>query len=261
MPKSTVFSKDPANTLKMKILAVIPARYASTRFPGKPLALIQGKTMIRRVYEQVKKAKLVTAIVVATDDDRIASEVAHFGGNFIMTSPTHPSGTDRCYEALCKHQHSFDAVINVQGDDPFIAPEQIDQLAQLIKPENIGIATLIQRINEKTHLFDPNVVKVITNPEGKAIYFSRQAIPYLRNFDIDQWLKEYIFYRHIGIYAYKSDVMKQITSLPPSPLEKAESLEQLRWLEHGITIQTGLTDHAQFGVDTPADLEKLINII
>lgn len=245
----------------MKILAVIPARYASTRFPGKPLAMIQGKTMIRRVYEQVKKAKLVTDIVVATDDDRIASEVDQFGGNFIMTSEAHPSGTDRCFEALSKHHNSFDAVINVQGDEPFIAPEQIDQLAQLIKFENVGIATLIQRIREISHLFDPNVVKVITNPKGKAIYFSRQAIPYLRNFEKEKWLKEHIFYRHIGIYAYKSDILKQITSLPPSPLEMAESLEQLRWLEQDITIQTGLTDHAQFGVDTPADLEKLINKI
>jgi 3-deoxy-manno-octulosonate cytidylyltransferase (CMP-KDO synthetase) len=245
----------------MKILAVIPARYASTRFPGKPLALIDGKTMIRRVYEQVKKAKLVTDIVVATDDDRIASEVDRFGGNFIMTSATHPSGTDRCFEALSKHHDSFDAVINVQGDEPFIAPEQIDQLAQLIKAEKVGIATLIQRIREISHLFDPNVVKVITNPEGKALYFSRQAIPYLRNFEQEKWLKEHIFYRHIGIYAYKSDVLKQITSLLPSPLEMAESLEQLRWLEQGITIQTGITNHAQFGVDTPADLEKLINKI
>jgi 3-deoxy-manno-octulosonate cytidylyltransferase (CMP-KDO synthetase) len=152
-------------------------------------------------------------------------------------------------------------VINVQGDEPFIAPEQIDQLAQLIKPENIGIATLIQRIRDISHLFDPNVVKAITNQEGKALYFSRQAIPYLQNFEKEQWLKEHVFYRHIGIYAYKSDVLQQITNMPPSPLEKAESLEQLRWLEHGITIQTGLTDHAQFGVDTPADLEKLINKI
>ncbi|MBG0782317.1 MAG: 3-deoxy-manno-octulosonate cytidylyltransferase [Bacteroidales bacterium] len=245
----------------MKILAVIPARYASTRFPGKPLALIRGKTMIQRVYEQVKKASLITDIVVATDDNRIARKVDQFDGNFIMTSATHPSGTDRCFEALSKHHKSFDAVINVQGDEPFIAPEQIDQLAQLIKPENIGIATLIQRIRDISHLFDPNVVKAITNQEGKALYFSRQAIPYLQNFEKEQWLKEHVFYRHIGIYAYKSDVLQQITNMPPSPLEKAESLEQLRWLEHGITIQTALTDHAQFGVDTPADLEKLINKI
>ncbi|MDD4086049.1 MAG: 3-deoxy-manno-octulosonate cytidylyltransferase [Bacteroidales bacterium] len=245
----------------MKILAVIPARYASTRFPGKPLAMIQGKTMIQRVVEQVKKAKLITDLVVATDDDRIADEVKRFGGKFVMTSTTHPSGTDRCFEALQKQQKTFDAVINVQGDEPFIHPEQIDQLAQLIQPEDASIATLIQPIKDKSQLFDPNVVKVITNPAGKAIYFSRQPIPYLRNIAMDDWLTNFVFYRHIGIYAYKCEVLKQITSLPPSPLEKAESLEQLRWLEQGISIRTGLTEHAQFGVDTPADLEKLFNNI
>ncbi|HPE44028.1 MAG TPA: 3-deoxy-manno-octulosonate cytidylyltransferase, partial [Bacteroidales bacterium] len=155
----------------MKILAVIPARYASTRFPGKPLAMIQGKTMIQRVVEQVKKAKLITDLVVATDDDRIADEVKRFGGKFVMTSTTHPSGTDRCFEALQKQQKTFDAVINVQGDEPFIHPEQIDQLAQLIQPEDASIATLIQPIKDKSQLFDPNVVKVIINPAGKAIYF------------------------------------------------------------------------------------------
>ena len=245
----------------MKILAVIPARYASTRFPGKPLAMIQGKTMIQRVVEQVKKAKLITDLVVATDDDRIADEVKRFGGKFVMTSTTHPSGTDRCFEALQKQQNTFDAVINVQGDEPFIRPEQIDQLAQLIQPEDASIATLIQAIKDKSQLFDPNVVKVITNPAGKAIYFSRQTIPFLRNTEKEQWLERFVFYRHIGIYAYKSEVLKQITSLPPSALEEAESLEQLRWLEQGISIRTGLTEHEQFGVDTPADLEKLINNI
>ncbi|HOI31589.1 MAG: 3-deoxy-manno-octulosonate cytidylyltransferase [Bacteroidales bacterium] len=245
----------------MKILAVIPARYASTRFPGKPLAMIQGKTMVRRVFEQVKKARFITDLVVATDDDRIATEVKNFGGNYVMTSPHHPSGTDRCFEALQKQQNPFDAVINVQGDEPFIHPEQIEQLARLIQPEDVSIATLIQPIRDNSQLFDPNVVKVITNPSGKAIYFSRQTIPFLRNTEKEQWLESFVFYRHIGIYAYKTEVLKQITSLPPSPLEMAESLEQLRWLEHGITIQTGLTNHEQFGVDTPADLEKLINKI
>ncbi len=245
----------------MKILAVIPARYASTRFPGKPLAIIQGKTMIQRVVEQVKKARLITDLIVATDDDRICDEVKRFGGKFVMTSPTHPSGTDRCFEALQKQQKTFDAVINVQGDEPFIHPEQIDQLAQLIQPEDVSIATLIQPIRDKSQLFDPNVVKVITNPAGKAIYFSRQTIPFLRNTEKEQWLESFVFYRHIGIYAYKTEALKQITNLPPSPLEMAESLEQLRWIEHGITIQTGLSEHAQFGVDTPDDLEKLFNKI
>lgn len=245
----------------MHVLAVIPARYGSSRFPGKPLAIIHGKTMIRRVYEQAMKSAKVSKVVVATDDERIKSEVIGFGGNCLMTDAGHPSGTDRCYEALLKLQTSFDAVINVQGDEPFIQPEQIDQLAQLISKQQVDIATLIQPIVETTQLFDPNVVKVTKDAEGRALFFSRQAIPFIRNAAKEDWLTSFVFYRHIGIYAYKSNVLKQITGLSPSSLEQAESLEQLRWLENGFKIQTGITTHEQFGVDTPADLEKLINKI
>ncbi len=245
----------------MHVLAVIPARYGSSRFPGKPLAVIHGKTMIRRVYEQAMKSAKVSKVVVATDDERIMSEVIGFGGNCLMTDADHPSGTDRCYEALLKLQTSFDAVINVQGDEPFIQPEQIDQLAQLISKQQVDIATLIQPIVETTQLFDPNVVKVTKDRDGRALFFSRQAIPFIRNAAKEDWLTNFIFYRHIGIYAYKSNVLKQITGLSPSSLEQAESLEQLRWLENGFKIQTGITTHEQFGVDTPADLEKLINKI
>ncbi|MDA3944377.1 MAG: 3-deoxy-manno-octulosonate cytidylyltransferase [Bacteroidetes bacterium] len=245
----------------MRIIAIIPARYASSRFPGKPLADIQGMTMIQRVYEQVQKSKKIDQVIVATDDERIFDTVASFGGKAVMTADTHPSGTDRCFEALDKTAGHFDAVLNIQGDEPFIDPLQIDQLAELIQSPKVDIATLITPIIDTAILFDPNVVKVVRSITGRALYFSRQAIPYLRNSKADEWPEAHLFYRHLGIYAFKSEILKAVTAIAPSKLEMAESLEQLRWLENGYYIQTGVTQHEGISVDTPEDLKKLINKI
>lgn len=243
----------------MKILAVIPARYGSTRFPGKPLADILGKPMIQRVYEQVQKTRKINHIVVATDDQRIFQAVTAFGGNAVMTSENHPSGTDRCFEAFQKTEGKFDAIINVQGDEPFIDPEQIDQLAELISLKKVDIATLISPIKDISLLWDSNVVKVVISKTGKALYFSRQAIPFNRNAIKELWLDEHPYFRHLGIYAYKSEVLEAVTKLPPSGLEKTESLEQLRWLENDFYIQTGITEKEGVSIDTADDLKKLFN--
>lgn len=245
----------------MKILAIIPARYGSTRFPGKPLADIMGKPMIQRVYEQVQKTRKIDHIVVATDDERVFQAVTAFGGNAVMTSGKHPSGTDRCFEALQKTAGKFDAVINVQGDEPFIDPEQIDQLAELISLKQVDIATLISPITDESLLFDPNVVKAVISKTGKALYFSRQAIPFNRNNPKESWLAEHPYFRHLGIYAYKTEVLEAVTKLAPSGLEKTESLEQLRWLENDFYIQAGITEKESVSVDTIDDLKKIIDKI
>ncbi len=245
----------------MKCLAIIPARYASTRFPGKPLANIHGKSMIRRVYEQVLQASLVDEVVVATDDQRIANEVDTFNGRWVMTLPSHPSGTDRCFEALQKTGGLFDMVVNVQGDEPFIDPSQIDQLIRLIQEEKAEIGTLALRIADKETLFNPNVVKVVVDDQNRALYFSRHPIPYMRNVNADEWLAHQSFYKHLGIYAFKSEILGKITQLPMTSLEKAESLEQLRWLQNGIRIKVGFTETQSQAVDTPEDLQKLLNNI
>lgn len=245
----------------MKILAVIPARYGSTRFPGKPLADILGKPMIQRVYEQVQKTQKIDHAVVATDDERIFRAVSAFGGNAVMTSENHPSGTDRCFEAFQKTAEKFDAIINVQGDEPFIDPEQIDQLAALISMQKVDIATLICPITDFNLLWDSNVVKAVISKSGKALYFSRQAIPFNRNAAKEFWLNEQTYYRHLGIYAYKSEALEAITKLPISGLEKTESLEQLRWLENDFYIQTGITEKEGVSIDTAEDLKKLFNKI
>ena len=239
----------------MKVVGIIPARYASTRFPGKPLALIKGKPMIQRVYEQALKSKL-DAVVIATDDVRIADAVMDFGGQYVMTSPNHRSGTDRCCEALDLLKTKYDAVVNIQGDEPFIDPKQIDLLVDLIVRDDTPLASLAKRIDDEDELFSPNAVKVVVNQEGNAMYFSRSPIPFMRNVDRDEWLAKGRFYKHIGIYAYKADVLHQVAHMEPSALEQAESLEQLRWLENGLAIRMALSDAENISIDTPDDLHR-----
>ncbi|NBW36882.1 MAG: 3-deoxy-manno-octulosonate cytidylyltransferase [Cytophagia bacterium] len=241
----------------MKILGVIPARFASTRFPGKPLVDVAGKTMVQRVYEQVKKATLVSDVVVATDDVRIMDHVQSFGGKAVMTSATHPSGTDRCFEAYQLMNDEFNYVINIQGDEPFIRPEQIDLLAALLNGETY-IATLVKELKDQESLFNPNVVKAVVSLSGKALYFSRSPIPHARNSKEDVWLSQHKYFKHIGMYAYRTDVLEALTKLPVSPLEKIESLEQLRWLDNGYEILTTETKSETIGIDTPEDLQKAL---
>ncbi len=240
-------------------IGIIPARYASTRFPGKPLADIGGKTMIQRVYEQASKA--LPKVVVATDDDRIYNEVIRFGGNVVMTAAHHQSGTDRCAEALEKAQklmkQTFEVVVNIQGDEPFIDPQQIELLCDCFKDETTDIATLIKPITVKEMVFDANKPKVVVGENDQALYFSRSPIPFLRGVEKDQWHKVHTYFQHIGLYAYRTHVLKEITHLPQSRLELAESLEQLRWLENGYHIAVRQTVHDSYGIDTPQDLEHL----
>lgn len=242
----------------MSVLGIIPARYASTRFPGKPLIDIQGKSMIQRVYEQALKAGSLNKVVVATDDERIAEAVHNFGGEFIMTGSSHQSGTDRCAE-VSKLLPDFDIVINIQGDEPFINPKQIDLLVSCFNEPDVQLATLIKEIHTEEELFNNNIPKVVTNSKQEAIYFSRHTIPYIRNAEKEHWLKAHQFYKHIGIYGYTTPVLHQITKLKPSALEIAESLEQLRWIENGYTIQTRITDLETIAIDTPEDLNKIVN--
>ena len=241
----------------LKAIAIIPARYASTRFPAKPLAILGGKMVIERVYEQVTKC--VEKAVVATDDERIYDAVKSFGGEVVMTSTEHRSGTDRCREAFEKVGYDADIVINVQGDEPFIQPEQIEALKHCFDNEETQIATLVKPFAESDGveaLENPNSPKVVVDGEMHALYFSRSVIPYLRGIERSEWLKHHTFYKHIGIYAFRAEVLKEVTSLPQSSLEKAESLEQLRWLEGGYKIGVGISDIETIGIDTPEDLIK-----
>ena len=245
-----------------RVAGIIPARYASTRFPGKPLAMINGKSMIERVYLQASKCSLLKTVIVATDDERIASHVRAFGGKVVMTSAHHPSGTDRIAETIAlleKENEFYDIAVNIQGDEPYIRPEQIEKVIRLFSQEKVEIATLIKSIHEQEELFNPNVVKVTTDKTGRALLFSRSTIPYIRGKAVENWLEQFTFYKHIGIYAYRTETLKQIASLPPAPPEIAESLEQLRWLWNGHQIYTEITDFETFGIDTPEDLLKLIN--
>jgi 3-deoxy-manno-octulosonate cytidylyltransferase (CMP-KDO synthetase) len=240
----------------MKFLAIIPARYASTRFPAKPLALLGGKPVIQHVYERV--SNLLDA-VVATDDERIYDAVKAFGGRVVMTSTEHRTGTDRCLEAYNNIGVEADVIINVQGDEPFIAEEQICGLMQCFDNPQTDIATLIKPFPADTTfdiLSNPNTPKVIVNPQGQAIYFSRSVIPYLRGKAENEWASLHTYYKHIGIYAYRVEVLKQITQMTQTQLELVESLEQLRWLENGLTIQTAVTNIETIGIDTPDDLVK-----
>jgi len=243
----------------MNIVGIIPARYASTRFPGKPLVNIHGKTMIQRVYEQAKKTSSLKEVYVATDDSRIYDHVQAFGGNVVMTSETHRTGTERCHEVVKKllsDNRAVDVAINIQGDEPFIRPEQIDMLASCFLNPEVHIATLIKKINHADELADPNTIKVVINKLNNAIYFSRTAIPYMRDKFHETWINFHTYYKHIGIYAYRANTLKEITALLPGSLEIAESLEQLRWLENGFSIHTMLTEFESHSVDVPGDLLK-----
>ncbi|MBN2165387.1 MAG: 3-deoxy-manno-octulosonate cytidylyltransferase [Marinilabiliaceae bacterium] len=243
-------------------IGIIPARFASTRFPGKPLVDLGGKTMIQRVFEQAQKA--IPTVFVATDDERIFNTVESFGGNAVMTSKNHQSGTDRCAEALSiaskKLNKSFNIVVNIQGDEPFIEPAQIAQLINCFNDIKTDIATLVKPITSNDIIFDINKPKVIIGNNNKALYFSRSPIPFLRNADSKEWHLKHKYYQHIGMYAYRSDVLFQLTQLKPSPLELAESLEQLRWIENGYHIAVSETSHESIGIDTPNDLEKIKNM-
>ena len=241
----------------MKFLAIIPARYASTRFPAKPLALLGGKPMIQHVYERV--SCVLDDVVVATDNQRIYDAVVRFGGRAVMTSPDHRTGTDRCLEAYQNFGVEADVVINVQGDEPFIAEEQILALMQCFDNPQTDIATLIKPFPTTTTyetLSNPNTPKVIVNPQGQALYFSRSVIPYLRGIEQTHWASHHTYYKHIGIYAYRIEALCKVTQLQQTSLELAESLEQLRWLENGLTIQTAITNIETIGIDTPEDLQK-----
>lgn len=240
----------------MKILGVIPARFASSRFPGKPLADLLGKSMVQRVYLQCKKARRLSEVVVATDNRQIFDHVVSFGGNACLTSDRHPSGTDRCCEALALQKSSFDFVVNIQGDEPFINPQQIDLLCTSLDA-GTELATLIQKIISLEQILSPNEAKVVVNKNKEALYFSRSPIPFMQNVRREEWLNAMTFYRHVGLYAYRDDILNQITKLPVSKLEKAESLEQLRWIENGFTIKTVETEIEEgMCIDTPEDLEK-----
>jgi 3-deoxy-manno-octulosonate cytidylyltransferase (CMP-KDO synthetase) len=241
----------------MRILGIIPARFASTRFPEKTLVDIAGQTMIERVYRQVKKAHSLTKVIIATDHEKIEKHILGFGGDVMMTSPSHVSGTDRCFEVLSKQKEGFDYVINVQGDEPFIAPEQIELLASLLEGTT-QLATLVKKINKEEDLFSPNVVKAVVSAHQEALYFSRSAIPHIRNTPQNEWLKKNSFFKHIGMYAYRTDVLKKISTLIPSTLEQAESLEQLRWLENGLKIKVAETTFDTIGIDTPEDLQHAL---
>lgn len=241
----------------MKYLGIIPARYASTRFPAKPLAMLGGKTVIQRVYEQV--AGVLDDAYVATDDERIEAAVKEFGGKVVMTSVHHKSGTDRCFEAACKIGGDYDVVVNIQGDEPFIQPSQLHSIQACFDDPATQIATLVKPFtadNDISLLENPNSPKVVLDKNRNALYFSRSVIPYLRNVEKADWLKRHTFYKHIGLYAYRLEVLKEITALPQSPLELAESLEQLRWLENGYLIKAGITEVETIGIDTPEDLAR-----
>lgn len=241
----------------MKFIGIIPARYASTRFPAKPLAMLGGKTVIQRVYEQVQ-GNLDNA-VVATDDERILKAVEAFGGKAVMTGTHHRSGTDRCQEAYTKLGEPYDVVINIQGDEPFIAASQLEAIKACFDDADTQIATLVKPFTEADGweaLENPNSPKVVLNSRMQAMYFSRSVIPYLRGQEREAWLAGHTYYKHIGLYAYRTEVLERITSLPQSPLELAESLEQLRWLQNGYTIKVGISQVETIGIDTPEDLAR-----
>ena len=241
----------------MRILGVIPARFASTRFPGKPLIDINGKSMIQRVYEQACKASALSEVVIATDDERILEHVNQFGGNAVITSDLHQSGTDRCAEVATKLPE-FEVIINIQGDEPFIDPEQINTLAACFDNTDYQLATLVKKISLPEELFNSNTPKVILNNLFEAVYFSRSTLPFIRNIEPENWLEAHTFYKHIGIYGYGRETLLEITRLPLSSLEKAEALEQLRWIENGYKIKAAETNQESMAIDTPEDLVRAI---
>ncbi len=242
----------------MKVLGVIPSRYASSRFPGKPLVDVNGKTMIHRMYEHVVQAESLSKVVVATDDERIRSHVESFGGNVILTAEHHKCGTDRCAEALEK-EPGFEIVINIQGDQPFVHPQEIDEVVALFRDEQVGIATLATKISDTETLTNPHKPKVHIGADGTAIAFSRKPVPALDGSDYEKCLEKQAYYKHIGIYGYRANILKEIAQLEPTASEKEESLEQLRWLDNGYTITVAITEMESYAVDTPEDLKKLLD--
>ena len=241
----------------MKILGIIPARFESTRFPGKVLVDINGMSMVQRVYEQANKSTFLDKVIIATESDEVKKHVENFGGKAVITDKNHASGTDRCYEALSLQNEAYDYVINIQGDEPFIAPTQIDELAALLNG-TVELATLIKKTTTSSELFNYGEVKTVFNKDMEALYFSRQPIPYCRNQGEMEWLSHQDYYKHIGIYAYRTDMLKKVSNLPVSSLEKAESLEQLRWIENGLKIKLAYTEHESVCIDTKEDLDKVL---
>lgn len=243
------------------IVGIIPARYASTRFPGKPLIDIEGKTMLQRVYEQAAKSRSLAKVVVATDDDRIYEHVKSFGGDVVMTASHHPSGTDRCLDALQQLNEDYKYVVNIQGDEPFIEPQQIDELVAVLNDGTTELATQMIAVDSYEILFDKGEVKIVLNTNNEALYFSRMVIPFIKEVEEKEWHKHHQYYRHVGMYAYRTDILKAIAALPVSPLEKAESLEQLRWIENGFTIKCVITKYESHCIDTPEDVTKVLRIM
>jgi len=243
------------------IVGIIPARYESSRFPGKPLIDIKGKTMIQRVVERAQQSKLISDVVVATDDQRIYDHVYALGVKVVMTSSDHPSGTDRCYEALTKLDTSYQYVINIQGDEPMLEAAQIDELASVLKEGNVELATQIATVDDTETLWSEGEVKVVLNERSEAMYFSRSVIPYIKGKPKGEWYLHHAYWRHVGMYAYRADVLEKLTKLPLASLEKAESLEQLRWLQAGFAIQCVPTKYNSYCVDTPEDLQALLPLI
>lgn len=245
----------------MKILAIIPSRYGSTRFPGKPLVRIEGKTMIQRVYE--RSSSVFEHVCVATDDQRIVDEVSRFGGDVVMTSSSHKSGTDRCFEAMTivekRDGSQYDVIINIQGDEPFIAPEQLKELVGCFNFKDTKIATLVKKFSPEEDIFNPNSPKVVLSKDNFALYFSRNAIPFQRGADKENWKQNFPYYKHVGLYAYTRDALFSISKLETSLLERAEQLEQLRWLENGFKIKVAVTEYASYSIDTPQDIKDLIS--
>lgn len=244
----------------MSILGIIPARYASTRFPGKPLAMIKGKSMLQRVFEQAKKSKTLSEIIVATEDQRIVDHANTFGAKAILTSAHHPSGTDRCFEAYQIYNKHFSYVLNIQGDEPFLDPNQIDEICQACDGQ-IEIGTQMTVCTSQDFLTDRGEVKIVLNHNNEALYFSREPIPHLRNVNVNDWSSHFKYYRHVGTYVYRTDVLEKISKLSTSSLETAESLEQLRWLQNGFKIKCVETNYDSHAVDTPDDIEKVIRLM
>jgi len=246
----------------MNFIAIIPARYSSTRFPGKPLVIIDGKTMIQRVFEQASKS--FQYVYVATDDKRIVENVKSFGGKYVVTSKRHKSGTDRCAEAIDiireQEKMDFNVIVNVQGDEPFVQPEQFEQIKRPFRLKRTQIATLVKPINNMDDIFNINKPKVVLNKKSEAIYFSRSPIPFYRGKKEKKWIHNHLYFKHIGLYAYRYDILKEIAALNQTPLEIAESLEQLRWIENGYKIKVEFTEHETLSIDTKKDLLKIQHI-
>jgi 3-deoxy-manno-octulosonate cytidylyltransferase (CMP-KDO synthetase) len=246
-----------------KIIGIIPSRYNSSRFPGKPLIDLCGKSMIQRVYDQSKKSTYLSEVIVATDDERIYDHVLSFGGSACMTSSKHKTGTDRCMEVVSKYELEFfpDYVVNIQGDEPMIDPNQIDELCQILITDDVEIASQMRKITNITDLTSPNSAKIVVNLRQEAIYFSRSPIPFYKDIEMNEWLALTDYFKHIGIYAYRTDVLKAITKLNQSKLEKTESLEQLRWIENGYKIHMVITEYEPVSIDIPSDANHVRELL